>query len=116
MTTRRAGKADLVHFASAAAWRRWLAANHARASEIVLQLMRKHATHQGLGYAQALDEALCYGWIDGVRHAYDADSFTTRFTPRRPRSIWSNFKLTKRRRRFSPASRQAIDVPVHTGS
>jgi uncharacterized protein YdeI (YjbR/CyaY-like superfamily) len=78
-----------THFASATELRRWFAKNHKKADVIVLQLMRKHVAHRGVMYAQALDEALCFGWIDGVRHAYDADSFTTRFTPRRPRSIWS---------------------------
>ena len=78
-----------MHFSSAAELRRWFAKNHKSADVIVLQLMRKHVADQGVMYAQALDEALCYGWIDGVRRAYDADSFTTRFTPRRPRSIWS---------------------------
>ena len=46
-------------------------------------------------YHQALDEALCYGWIDGVRRGYDGDTFTQRFTPRRPKSIWSRVNLAK---------------------
>jgi uncharacterized protein YdeI (YjbR/CyaY-like superfamily) len=48
-----------------------------------------HAKHRGIGYKEALDEALCHGWIDGVRHGLDADSFTTRFTPRKSKSKWS---------------------------
>ncbi len=60
---------------------------------MVLRLMRKHAAAPGVSYAEALDEALCYGWIDGVRRAYDADSFTVRFTRRRERSIWSNVNI-----------------------
>jgi uncharacterized protein YdeI (YjbR/CyaY-like superfamily) len=48
---------------------------------------------QGVGYAEALDEALCYGWIDAVRRRYDADSYLIRFTPRKPRSIWSKVNV-----------------------
>ena len=47
----------------------------------------------GVTYAQALDEALCFGWIDGVRRSVDADSFSIRFTPRKPRSIWSRINV-----------------------
>lgn len=67
----------------------WLAKNNATSRELTLRLFKVHASHRGIGYREALDEALCWGWIDGVRHGLDADSFTVRFTPRRPKSIWS---------------------------
>jgi uncharacterized protein YdeI (YjbR/CyaY-like superfamily) len=76
-------------FADAAAFRSWLRRKHATAGEITLRLQKVHAADRGLTYAQALDEALCYGWIDGVRRSLDADSFSVRFTPRKPRSNWS---------------------------
>ena len=76
-------------FRTAAAFRRWLGRHHATATHLVVRCFRVHATDQGLGYAEALDEALCYGWIDGVRRSLDADSFTIRFSPRKARSIWS---------------------------
>lgn len=76
-------------FASASAFHRWLAANHARTRALVVGLRKVHVKPQGLTYAQALDEALCFGWIDGVRRAHDADAFTVRFTPRKRGSIWS---------------------------
>ena len=62
-----------------------------------MRLFKVHARHRGIGYREALDESLCWGWIDGVRHALDADSFTQRFTPRKPKSIWSavNIKRVK---------------------
>jgi uncharacterized protein YdeI (YjbR/CyaY-like superfamily) len=63
--------------------------NHATAGELTLRLQKVHAAARGITYAQALDDALCYGWIDGVRHSLDADSFSVRFSPRKPRSIWS---------------------------
>lgn len=52
-----------------------------------------HAAHRGVTYAEALDEALCYGWIDGVRRSVDADTFSVRFTPRKPRSTWSRVNV-----------------------
>ena len=58
-----------------------------------MRIYRVHASHKGITYAQALDEALCFGWIDGVRRSFDKDSFTTRLSPRRPRSIWSNVNV-----------------------
>ena len=76
-------------FASAAAFRRWLAANHDRAAALVVGLRKVHVKPQGLTYAQALDEALCFGWIDGIRRSLGADTFTIRFTPRKRGSIWS---------------------------
>jgi len=84
-------------FASAAAFRAWLEARHADTTELYLRLFKKHLSHRGLTYRQALDEALCYGWIDGVLRALDEDSFVQRFTPRRRGSRWSavNVRRTK---------------------
>jgi uncharacterized protein YdeI (YjbR/CyaY-like superfamily) len=80
-------------FRSQAAFRRWLAKHHASAPELLVRLFKTHAAHRGLTYPQALDEALCYGWIDGVRQRFDAESFTIRFTPRKPRSTWSRVNV-----------------------
>lgn len=82
-------------FASRAQFRAWLARNHARVPELNLRLYKVHARERGVTYREALDEALCFGWIDGVRRAFDDDSFTQRFSPRRPGSKWS---LLNRRR------------------
>ncbi len=76
-------------FRSPAFFRSWLTKYHASSSELIIRLYRNHAANKGITYAQALDEALCFGWIDGVRRSFDKDSFTTRFSPRRPGSIWS---------------------------
>jgi len=84
---------DPVTFATPAAWREWLRRRHAKAGEIVVRCFRTSASEQGLTYAQALDEALCYGWIDGVRRRIDEVSFSVRFTPRRPRSVWSRVNV-----------------------
>ncbi len=82
-----------VEFRNPAAFRRWLEKHHAAADELLIRLYRKHASARGMTYAQALDEALCYGWIDGVRRSYDEDSFTIRYSPRRRGSIWSKINV-----------------------
>lgn len=58
-----------------------------------MQIFKVHALDQGMGYAAALDEALAFGWIDGVRRSLGPDSFSIRFSPRKARSIWSNVNL-----------------------
>ena len=78
-----------VAFASAAEFRAWLARHHATATELDVLLWKTHAKDRGMGYVEALDEALCFGWIDGVRRSVDADSYRIRFTPRKKGSRWS---------------------------
>ncbi len=95
-------------FKTPAAWRGWLAKNHHTSREILLRLFKVHAADRGVTYKQALDEALCYGWIDGVARRLDADSYCQRFTPRRPRSIWSRINVGHverliREKRMTPA-------------
>jgi uncharacterized protein YdeI (YjbR/CyaY-like superfamily) len=80
-------------FRTPAAFRRWLATHHGTARELVVRCCKVHAADRGITYAQALDEALCYGWIDGVRRAVDADTFSVRFTPRKPNSLWSRVNV-----------------------
>jgi len=76
--------------ADAAVWRTWLDAQEAESDGVWLVLAKKGVTSPtSLTYAQALDEALCSGWIDGQKRSRDAQTFLQRFTPRRPRSIWS---------------------------
>ena len=76
-------------FRDAAAFERWLSANHARAEELWLRIYKKDSGVATVSYADALDVALCWGWIDGLKKSYDAESFLQRFTPRRPKSVWS---------------------------
>jgi uncharacterized protein YdeI (YjbR/CyaY-like superfamily) len=84
-------------FASRAQLRAWLERNHATAAAVHLRLFKVHASERGVTYREALDEALCFGWIDGVRRARDQDSFTQRFSRRRPDSKWS--QINRRRMR-----------------
>jgi uncharacterized protein YdeI (YjbR/CyaY-like superfamily) len=74
---------------SRAAWRQWLADHHADQQVIWLLSYKKSTGRQTVSYEEAVREALCFGWIDGQERSYDSDSFATRFTPRRPKSNWS---------------------------
>lgn len=82
-------------FASAREFRAWLRAHHRSAAELLLRCYKVAAKDQGLTYREALDEALCFGWIDGVRRGVDAKSFSTRFTPRKARSTWSAINIKR---------------------
>lgn len=76
-------------FASAGDFRRWLGQNHATERELLIGFHKKASGRGGLTYPEALDEALCFGWIDGVRKSAGDEAYTIRFTPRRAGSIWS---------------------------
>jgi len=86
---------DGLVFATAADWEGWLEHHHADAGEAWLKIARKGSGHVTVTHAEALDVALCFGWIDGVRHKFDADHFLQRFTPRTPRSKWSRINRDK---------------------
>ena len=76
-------------FATREKFREWLEKNHARADELLVGFHKKGSGKKSITYAEALDEALCFGWIDGVKRGLNETSYTQRFTPRRARSIWS---------------------------
>jgi uncharacterized protein YdeI (YjbR/CyaY-like superfamily) len=77
------------YFATPADFRAWLAANHASAPELLVGFYKVDSGKPSITWPQSVDQALCFGWIDGVRRSLGADAYTIRFTPRRPRSIWS---------------------------
>ncbi len=99
-------------FRSEAAFEKWLRANHARETEIWLRIYKKGSGKPTVTNSQALDVALCWGWIDGLRKAFDDESFLQRYTPRRARSIWSQINrehvgsLTAAGRMKPPGQRQ----------
>ena len=76
-------------FRSEALFEKWLSANHDRAREVWLRIYKKGAGVPSITAAQALDVALCWGWIDGIRKGFDDRSFLQRYSPRRPKSVWS---------------------------
>ena len=79
----------MLAFASQREWKAWLAKNHRRSLGIWLRIYKGASGRASVTYAEALDVALCYGWIDSQKRPKDADSWLQRFGPRRPRSGWS---------------------------
>jgi len=86
---------DPVAFSSAAAWHDWLESEHARSDGIWLRLAKKDAPEPTISYADALDVALCFGWIDAQTRGLDSQYWLKRFTPRRRRSKWSKINTEK---------------------
>lgn len=101
-------------FASSSAWELWLAENHATSNGIWMRMFKKGSGEPSINYAEALDVALCYGWIDGQSNKMDTQSWIQKFTPRRARSIWSKRniehieRLTKEQR-MQPAGIKAYE-------
>lgn len=79
----------IVFFSSAPKFRHWLEANQAKAQELWVGYYKKNSGKPSLTWPESVDEALCFGWIDGIRKSVDDLSYTIRFTPRKTRSIWS---------------------------
>jgi uncharacterized protein YdeI (YjbR/CyaY-like superfamily) len=78
-------------FPDAAGFRKWLATNHGKARELWLGVFKKTSGKQTFTFAEALDEALCFGWIDSMQRGIDSESYAIRFTPRKPGSPWSAY-------------------------
>lgn len=107
-------------FRTEAAFERWLTANHECETEIWLKIHKKDSGLASVTAAQALDVALCWGWIDGLRKGFDARSFLQRFTPRRPRSIWSQVNRDNIARltaagRMTPHGQRQVDAAKGDG-
>ena len=79
-------------------WRAWLERNHRQAAEIWLVYYKKHTRRPSVAYAEAVEEALCYGWIDGIVKRIDDERYAQRFTPRRAGSAWSELNRQRARR------------------
>ena len=82
-------------FASEADFRRWLEANHETAEELLVGFWKKGSGKASIDWPQARDQALCFGWIDGIRKSLGEEAYTIRFTPRRKGSIWSKVNLER---------------------
>ncbi|HEV7608472.1 MAG TPA: YdeI/OmpD-associated family protein [Steroidobacteraceae bacterium] len=98
----------------------WMQANHARAPELWLKIHKKDSGLMSVTPAEALDVMLCWGWIDGVRNAFDEQSYLQRYSPRRPKSIWSqinrkNVARLKAAGRMKPAGQKQIDAAKADG-
>ena len=100
-------------FKNAAAFRAWLEANAATATELLVGFHKVGSGQPSMTWSESVDEALCFGWIDGVRKRIDDDAYTIRFTPRKPTSIWSAINIAKFHQlqaegRMTPAGAQAF--------
>jgi uncharacterized protein YdeI (YjbR/CyaY-like superfamily) len=86
---------NVTYFKTPADLRRWFKANHAKAEDLWVGFYKKGSGHASVTWPESVDEALCAGWIDGIRKTIDADRYTIRFTPRRASSIWSAVNIAR---------------------
>lgn len=86
---------DIMTFASAAEWESWLASNHDCRTDVWIKIAKKNSGQTSVTITEALDVALCYGWIDSHRRGYDEHYYVQRYSPRRPRSAWSKINVGK---------------------
>lgn len=89
MTSHRSRGPDPRFFATAEEFRAWLEEHHTTAKEILVGFHKKHTGRASMTWTESVREALCFGWIDGIRRSLGEESYTIRFTPRKPSSIWS---------------------------
>ena len=102
-------------FAEPADFRAWLEENHERASELLVGFYKKATGRPSITWPEAVDEALCFGWIDGIRRSLGDESYTIRFTPRKARSTWSAVNIEHARElvaegRMRPAGLAAFEA------
>lgn len=86
---------DVTFFASPAEFRAWLHDNHDKTTELSVGYYKKGTGKPSMTWAESVDQALCYGWIDGVRKSIDEERYKIRFTPRKTRSTWSNVNIKR---------------------
>jgi uncharacterized protein YdeI (YjbR/CyaY-like superfamily) len=86
---------ELAFFASPAAFRKWLEKNHDKASELMVGFYKKDSGKPSITWPESVDQALCFGWIDGVRRRIDDVSYSIRFTPRKRTSTWSAINIAR---------------------
>ncbi len=113
-------KLEILSFRSSARFRKWLAANHRRSEGIWLRICKKDAEESSVTYAGALDEALCFGWIDGQKQRHDESSWLQKFTPRRAKSGWSKINTQHaerliQARRMKPPGHAEIEAAKKDG-
>lgn len=113
-------KREILSFSSPAEFRKWLAANYRDSDGIWLRICKKDSAEPSVTYAEALDEALCFGWIDGQKQRHGDFSWLQGFTPRRPKSGWSKINTQHAERlieagRMKPAGHSEIAAAKQDG-
>jgi len=110
----------IVSFKSAQEWEKWLAKNHAASQGVWLKMFKKTSQSLSISYPEALEGALCYGWIDGQKAGYDDNAWLQKFGPRQPKSVWSKINVGHAERliqagRMKPAGLQQIESAKKDG-
>jgi uncharacterized protein YdeI (YjbR/CyaY-like superfamily) len=113
-------QAPIMLFESPEQWEKWLKEHHGESSGVRLQIAKKGADKQTVSYAEALDIALCYGWIDGQKGALDDQFWLQKFTPRRSKSVWSKVNTKKATEliaqgRMQPAGLKEVEAAKQDG-
>ncbi|HMH43277.1 MAG TPA: YdeI/OmpD-associated family protein [Pyrinomonadaceae bacterium] len=101
-------------FKTPSAFRKWLAANHAKSKELWVGFYKKHSGKPSIAWPESVDEALSFGWIDGIRKRIDEHSYMIRFTPRKTSSVWSTVNIRNagkliKEKRMQPAGLKAYE-------
>ena len=114
MTSPKPAELPTRLFKDASAWEAWLAREHARSAGLWLRISKAGSSVKSVSYSEALDVALCYGWIDGQKKAFDDATWLQKFTPRGKRSLWSKINREKVQRlvesgRMQPAGLDAVE-------
>ena len=109
-----------IEFKTPAVFEKWLAKNHASAKGLWLKIFKKDSGKKTISYAEALDVALCYGWIDGQKQSYDEQAWLQKFSPRGPKSVWSKINIGHVERlvkegRIKPAGLKAVEKAKEDG-
>ena len=110
-----------IFFASQSDFRKWLQKNHKKESEVLVGFYKVGSGKPSMTWSQSVDEALCFGWIDGVRKSIDNDSYQIRFTPRKPGSNWSEVNIKKieeltKKGLMQPAGHAAFEKRIESKS
>lgn len=110
----------IIDFAQQAHWAEWLEEHHATSPGVWLRLAKKTADVASVSYAEAVETALCFGWIDGQKDSYDDQAWLQKFTPRGPRSVWSRINREKVAKlvesgRMRPAGLAAVERAKQSG-
>jgi len=95
-------------FTTATEFRKWLEKNHQKEKELLVGFHKVHSKLPCMSWSESVDQALCFGWIDGVRKSVDKDNYTIRFTPRKPDSIWSAINIKK----IDALTKQGLMMPA----
>lgn len=112
---------DPLYFATPKAFRAWLKTHHAKATELLVGFYKRDSGHPSITWPESVDEALSFGWIDGVRKSLGAEAYTIRFTPRRTGSIWSAVNIARvavleAEGRMTTAGRKAFEARTEARS